>query len=334
MTIFLFFFFLTLQLFHHLSADDKSKVIPLVGELTENNFGFNDDVLETLRNDINIVFHGAATIKFNTYLGQAIKINLVGTKVVIDFVKSLHHLTSFIHISTAFCNSCYLNEMVKEEIYETECDPYDMIKLVDKNNNSAIELPQKGTKELTEILKSHPNTYTFTKQLAENLILMEMKGYPVGIIRPSVVYGTQTHPFPGWVGSANNGHIGFVAGFSKGLFRTMGGDTSSIMDLIPVDYVTNATIVLAWYTGTRKIEQPEVIHCTSGEINPLSFGQYCKILNNATKKHPNDFIICQPQVKVRNGLRYTLFIYLFNFFPALIFWLPEHFVWRRKALRK
>lgn len=310
-----------------------SKVVPVIGELTENNFGFNDDVLERLCNEVNIVFHGAATIKFNTYLGTAIKINLVGTKVVIDFVKKLRNLSSFIHISTAFCNSCYLNQFIKEQVYASECDPYDMIKLIDKNNNNN-ELPKTGTKELQEILKSHPNTYTFTKQLAENLIMKEMKNYPVGIIRPSVVYGTHKQPFPGWVGSANNGHIGFVAGFSKGLFRTMGGDTSSIMDLVPVDYVTNNTIVLAWYTGTQKIEQPEVVHCTSGEINPLSFGEYCKILNNAAKKHPNDFIICQPQVKVRNGLRYSTFIYLFNFLPALIFWLPEHYLWRRKALRK
>jgi alcohol-forming fatty acyl-CoA reductase len=324
---------LTLQLFDHLGKDDKKKVIPVVGELTENNFGFNDDVLEKLCNEVNIVFHSAATIKFNTHLATAIKINLVGTKVVIDFAKSLRNLVSFVHISTAFCNSCYLNQGIKEQVYASECDPYDMMKLIDGNNNMADKLYQTGTPELQAILKSHPNTYTFTKQMAENLILLEMKNYPVGICRPSVVYGTHKQPFPGWLGSANNGHIGFVAGFTKGLFRTMGGDESSIMDLIPVDYVTNSIITLAWYTGTRKIEEPEVIHCTSGEINPLSFGEYCKILNNASKKHPNDFIICQPRVKVRNGFRYTLFVYMFNFLPALIIWLPEHLLWRRKALR-
>lgn len=98
---------------------------------------------------------------------------------------------------------------------------------------------------------------------------------------------------PGWVGSANNGHIGFLAGYSKGLFRTMGGDADSVMDLIPCDYVVNAGIVLSWYVATYRIETPEVIHCTSGEINPLTFGNYCKLLNKATKKHPNDFIICK-----------------------------------------
>lgn len=107
------------------------------------------------------------------------------------------------------------------------------------------------------------------------------------------------------------------------MFRTMGGNADSIMDLIPCDYVANATLALSWYVGTRPIETPEVIHCTSGEINPLTFGTFSKMLNNATKKHPNDFIICQPKVKVRNGWRYIVFIAWFHFIPALLLYIPE-----------
>lgn len=36
------------------------------------------------------------------------------------------------------------------------------------------------------MIGNHPNTYTFTKQLAENLIQKEMTGMPAGIVRPSV----------------------------------------------------------------------------------------------------------------------------------------------------
>jgi hypothetical protein len=52
---------------------------------------------------------------------------------------------------------------------------------------------------------------------------------PAGIVRPSIVYGTYKHPEGGWVGSANNGHIGFLAGYTKGLFRTMTGSEKSIL---------------------------------------------------------------------------------------------------------
>lgn len=295
--------------------------------MTENNFGITDDLLERLKNEVNIVYHGAATIKFNTYLGSAIKINLVGTQTAINFSKQLCNLKSFVYLSTAFCNSCYLNQGIKEIVYPSHHDPYEMINLVNSNNNNEEnDLPQTGTKELKDILGIHPNTYTFTKQLAENLIMKEMQNYPAGILRPSIVYGTYKDPDPGWVGSANNGHIGFLAGLSKGLFRTMGCDPSSVMDLVPCDYVVNAALALSWYVGTHSIEQPEVMHITSGEINPLTFGDYCKLLNKATKKHPNDFIICQPKVKVRTGLRYTIFIYLFHMLPALFLWIPENFL--------
>jgi alcohol-forming fatty acyl-CoA reductase len=134
-------------------------VLPVVGELTEINFGIKDDVLQKLYDEVNIVYHVAATIRFNSHIATSIKINLVGTKVVIDFAKSLKSLASFIYVSTAFCNSCYLNENIKEQVYPTERDPYEMMKLVDKNNNHD-ELPQTGTKELQELLKDHPNTYS------------------------------------------------------------------------------------------------------------------------------------------------------------------------------
>lgn len=289
-----------------------------MGELSEPNFAIDATLLQTMIAEVNIVYHVAATIRFNSFLGSAIKINLVGTQVAINFAKSLRDLASFIYVSTAFCNSCYLNQGIKEQVYPSNHDPHDMIKLVDANNNYEKDLPQTGTKELQDILGIHPNTYTFTKQLAENLILKEMKNLPAGILRPSIVYGTFKDPDKGWVGSANNGHIGFLAGYSKGLFRTMGGNAESVMDLIPCDYVVNATIVLSYYVGTRPIEEPEVIHCTSGEVNPLTFGNYCKLLNKATKKHPNDYIICQPKVKVRTGLRYSVFIFLFHYIPAIL----------------
>lgn len=311
------------QVFEKLSDEVKAKVLPVVGELSEANFGLDQEFYEKLIDEVNIVYHVAATIRFNSHLGTAIKINLVGTQVVLNFTKSLRNLSSFVYVSTAFCNSCYLNQGIKEQVYPSNYDPHDMIKLVDTNNNVNEELPKTGTKQLQDILGIHPNTYTFTKQLAENLIEKEMKNLPAGILRPSIVYGTYKDPDPGWVGSANNGHIGFLAGYSKGLFRTMGGDADSVMDLIPCDYVVNAGIVLSWYCATRPIATPEVIHCTSGEINPLTFGNYCKLLNKATKNHPNDFIICQPKVKVRTGFRYTLFTYLFHLIPALLLYIPE-----------
>ncbi len=98
--------------------------------------------------------------------------------------------------------------------------------------------------------------------------------------------------------------------------------------------MVNSTLVLSWYIGTRNIEQPEVVHCTSGDLNPLNIENFCTIVNDVAKHHPNNFIICQPKAKIRNGLRYTVFMYLFHILPALLLWIPESILPVRLPPRK
>lgn len=183
----------------------------MIGELSEKNLGIKDDELQKLKETVNIVYHSAATIKFNTHLRSAIKINLTGTYRTIEFAKSLNNLVSYVYLSTAFCNSNQ-QSYIEEKVYTSERDPYEMMKFADDDKSWKTE------PDIDSIVGSHPNTYTFTKQLAENLLLKEFAGYPAGIVRPSVVYGTYKHPLPGWVGNANSGHLGLLVGFVKGNF--------------------------------------------------------------------------------------------------------------------
>ena len=44
------------------------------------------------------------------------------------------------------------------------------------------------------LLGSRPNTYTFTKSLAENLLLQEASTLPVSIFRPSIIGATLREP--------------------------------------------------------------------------------------------------------------------------------------------
>lgn len=155
------------------------KVIPVIGELSEKNLGIKDDQLQKLQESVNIVYHSAATIKFNTHLRAAITINLIGTHRTIEFAKSLKKLDSYVYLSTAFCNSNQ-QSYIEEKVYTSEQDPYEMMKFAE-DDKSWVSEP-----DLNSIIGNHPNTYTFTKQLAENLLLKELAGYPAGIVRPSV----------------------------------------------------------------------------------------------------------------------------------------------------
>lgn len=45
-----------------------------------------------LKNKVNIVFHAAATVRFDEDLKTALEINLLGTQKVVDFCKKLTNL--------------------------------------------------------------------------------------------------------------------------------------------------------------------------------------------------------------------------------------------------
>ena len=46
------------------------------------------------------------------------------------------------------------------------------------------------------LVKPRPNTYTFTKALAEHLLVSECGDLPVAIVRPSIVGATWKEPLP------------------------------------------------------------------------------------------------------------------------------------------
>lgn len=66
------------------------KVIP--GDITEAKLGISESDMILLRNKVNIVFHAAATVRFDEDLKVAIEINLLGTQKVVEFCKQLENL--------------------------------------------------------------------------------------------------------------------------------------------------------------------------------------------------------------------------------------------------
>lgn len=104
------------------------------------------------------------------------------------------------------------------------------------------------------LIGNRPNTYTFTKALAESMLLKEAGNLPVAIVRPSIgelhrrqarwtaincslsVLSSVNEPLSGWVDNWN-GPTGIVSAVGKGIFHTIMCNEESIADFIPVDLV-------------------------------------------------------------------------------------------------
>lgn len=100
------------------------------------------------------------------------------------------------------------------------------------------------------LIDGWPNTFVFTKAIAENTVLRYGSGMPVCIVRPSIVTSTWKEPIMGWADSLY-GSIGLLVSSSLGLLRTIHCHTDKNLDFVPADYVTSCLIAAAWHTSTR-----------------------------------------------------------------------------------
>lgn len=83
-----------------------------------------------------------------------------------------------VHISSAYVNSFL--EKTEEVLYPLSEDPEKVIQLAETLTDDVLD-------ELTpKLLKDHPNTYTFTKHMAEHEVNKYVKKFPCGIVRPSM----------------------------------------------------------------------------------------------------------------------------------------------------
>lgn len=164
-----------------LETADKSvfkKLIPVKGDVGEDHLGLSPADRALLVEKVNIVFHSAATLDFNESLKPTVNINLLGTRRVMELANQLKHLSSMVHVSSAYVNSFLLE--ADEILYPAPDVAQRVIDIADSLTEEALV-------EMTpKLLKDHPNTYTFTKHLAEHEVNKFSDKFPCGIVRPSM----------------------------------------------------------------------------------------------------------------------------------------------------
>nr|CAI5818132.1 unnamed protein product [Callosobruchus analis] len=272
-----------------------------------------------LERTVNVVFHSAATVKFDEKLKLSVTINLVGTRRLVELCKRMDHLEALVHVSTAYCN-CDRKE-VTEVVYPPPMDPERVTTLVDCLEEPLVDQLTAG------LVGNRPNTYTFTKALAECWLRDHSDGLPLAIVRPSIVLSSAGGPMRGWVDNWN-------------------GPT----DLVPVDMVINLMIVSAWRVGTTKPKELQIYNCVTGKENiiicynlyhvqcseyhhnlnlsqrkPITWQQFIDLCFKYMRKHPFSDVCWYPNGSVSGSRTLNTFNWIF------LHWIPAHiidsFVW-------
>ncbi|XP_034033087.1 fatty acyl-CoA reductase 1 isoform X2 [Thalassophryne amazonica] len=270
------------------------KIIAVNSDLTQPELALSKDDQDALAKNVNIVFHCAATVRFNEPLKDAMQLNVLATQKMLALAHRMKRLEIFIHVSTAYAN-CN-RELIEEIVYPP---PVDYRKLIDALDWMDADLVSTLTPKL---IGERPNTYTYTKALAEYLVQQEAGDLNVAIVRPSIVGASWKEPFPGWIDNFN-GPSGIFIAAGKGILRTMRASNDAVADLVPVDMVINATLAAAWYSGSQ-LNRPKnilVYNCTTGGINPFHWGEVEYCINMIFKTNPLEQAFRRPNVNLRSS---------------------------------
>ncbi|KAK7576523.1 hypothetical protein V9T40_012809 [Parthenolecanium corni] len=231
--------------------DYLSKLTSITGDCEKPNLGISENDRNTLISQVEVIFHVAATVRFDAHLRDAVNINVRATSDLLDLAHSMKQLQAFVHVSTAYSN-CAERTSVSEKFYTPPITPENLLKATDM-------LPDDIVERITpQLIQPWPNTYAFTKAIAEDVVRTKGKDIPTTVVRPAIVIATANEPIPGWI---NNfyGPTGIVAGAGLGLLRSVHADRECIADLVPGDKVVNAIIVSAWDVAKNWTQKSETI---------------------------------------------------------------------------
>ncbi|XP_077559527.1 fatty acyl-CoA reductase 1-like [Haemaphysalis longicornis] len=284
------------------------KVKTVAGDLTQENLGLTSTDQDTLVAKVTVVFHSAAAINFNEPLKRAVELNILGTWRVVDLCKKMSNLRALVHVSTAYCN-CDKPE-VDEVIYPPLVDPTKIIAASEWMDDKMMDMIR------GHLFGQYPNTYTITKALAESLVLAERGTLPVAMVRPSVVVSSWKEPFPGWVDNYY-GSTGIAVACSLGLLNSLIAEENAVADIIPVDLVANTLIGVAWHTAITRSKDVKVYHCTSGTLQPQTWGDVAMGFGEGAVRDPLPDVMRFPKFYLTNNfLWHDVKLFCLNYLPA------------------
>jgi len=140
-------------------------------------------------------------------------------------------------------------------------------------------LIEAGTQRAREL--GWPNTYTYTKGLAESLVAKFGAGLPIAIVRPAIVETSVGKPFRGWNEGINtSASLSYLLGT---YFRQLPTNERKRLDIVPVDHVcTGMTLIAAAIVGRRN---DSVYQLATSVTNPCDMRRSIELTALAHRKH-------------------------------------------------
>uniref|UniRef100_A0A8D8UBE4 Fatty acyl-CoA reductase n=1 Tax=Cacopsylla melanoneura TaxID=428564 RepID=A0A8D8UBE4_9HEMI len=304
-----------------------TQVTCIQGDLSLDQLGLLTEDRKTIVDNTQIILHVAATVKFDEHLADAYNINVKGTKTMIQLAELMKQLQSFVYVSTAYSNCD--RKHIEEKFYDPVFSDEETITMLQHSERHELALL------LPHILDRKPNTYTFTKTIAEDLVRESSGHLPVVVVRPSVIMPTLKEPFP-YYSNDKNSVLSIAVGAGVGLLRVLSCANDNRLDMIPGDMTVNCIIAASWNRAVTP-HSPLVYNCVSVDSPGFLRELMTANLRNLTeaKEILSDQMMWLPHlIIVENTFCLYFLYYILHLLPGLFFSLAEQYFDRKPMIMK
>ncbi|CAH2235427.1 jg13285 [Pararge aegeria aegeria] len=286
-----------------------SKICVIPGDIFEEGLAISAEDRTMLQKEVQIVFHSAASVRFDLGLREEITTNVIGTKRVLELAEGMENLEVFVNISTSFCHDEL--ESLEEKVYPSIHKPQDIIDCVRWMSDDMLMKIQ------PELIKPYANTYGYSKNLAEDLVAQYAGKFTIAIARPSIVMPTYKEPLPGWVDN-KNGPTGALYAAARGVTHTSYCKNTQ-MDVIPLDTVVNGCILLAYTTGLEQPKDIRVCNITDSSANKMTWHGAIRKMTELIVKYPLSRCLYYPAGSTKEyRFQHKIAEFFFHIVPAYL----------------
>ena len=204
------------------------KVTAVAADIEQPGLGVTAERHAELAESVTAVIHSAASVSFTLPLRDSRRINVGGTRAMLDFAataKERGGLERFAYVSTAYVAGTHRGSFREPEL---------------------------------DVAQGFRNSYERSKYEAETLVRERAAQLPIQVFRPSIVVGER---HSGWTASFNVLYSPLKA-FVRGALPFLPADRNAPVDVVPVDYVTDAIYALS---NEPVDDSGETFHLVSGD---------------------------------------------------------------------
>jgi len=203
------------------------RVIAVPGDIERDGLAMSARRRAELAGRVTDVVHCAASVSFSLPLEESRRINVEGTRRMLDFAlaaQSAGGVDRFAHVSTAYVSGTHAGDFMEDQL---------------------------------DVGQGFRNAYERSKFEGEMLVRAHADRLGIQIFRPSIVVGERD---TGWTSSFNVLYSPLKA-FARGALPFLPARRSSPVDVVPVDFVADAIFAL----GTEPVQQSgETFNLVSG----------------------------------------------------------------------